>query len=78
MTFFPIGCISIAHLLIRGLSSSKLLIGLIERISECTASIVKILSGWLSDGIGRENLIVSGLLVYALVYLGFAYAAIKK
>ncbi|MGB2980441.1 MAG: MFS transporter [Candidatus Zixiibacteriota bacterium] len=41
------------------LGSSMLFIGLIEGVAESTASILKIFSGWLSDRLGKRELLVA-------------------
>ncbi|HWQ96453.1 MAG TPA: MFS transporter [Candidatus Methylomirabilis sp.] len=56
------------------LAAPMSIVGLIEGIAEITASILKVVSGWLSDKIGRRNVMVSGFLIFSLVYLGFALA----
>jgi MFS family permease len=50
------------------LHSSKVFIGLIEGVAESTASILKIVSGWLSDRLGKRKFLVS--LGYGLSSLG--------
>lgn len=55
--------------LVSTLGASVALVGLIEGISEATASIVKIFSGWLSDRIGKRKL---------LAVLGYGLAAVSK
>jgi len=55
--------------LVVGLGASPALLGVIEGISEATASITKIFSGWLSDRLGRRKL---------LAVLGYALGAASK
>ena len=51
------------------LGSSKLFVGLIEGIAESTASLLKILSGWFSDKIGKRK---------PVVILGYSLSSISK
>lgn len=51
------------------LGASAEMIGLIEGIGEATASICKLLSGWLSDRIGKRKV---------LAVIGYSLAAISK
>lgn len=64
-----------AFLLLRakevGLSSSILLLWAALHVCKVVSSVI---GGNLSDRFGRKRLIVSGWLVYAAVYAGFAYA----
>lgn len=48
------------------------IIGLVEGIGEATPTLFQPLSGIISDKVGRKKLLVSGWILYALVYLGFA------
>ncbi len=50
------------------LHSSPVFIGLIEGVAESTASILKVISGWLSDRLGKRKFLVS--LGYSLSSLG--------
>ncbi len=52
-----------------GLGASMFLVGVIEGISEFTASVVKVLSGWLSDRLGKRKL---------LAVIGYGMAALTK
>jgi MFS family permease len=55
--------------LVTVLGASPTLLGLIEGISEATASIVKLFSGWLSDRLGKRKL---------LAVIGYGLAAVTK
>lgn len=55
--------------LVTGLGASVALVGLIEGVSEATASITKVFSGWISDRLGRRKL---------LVLIGYGLAALTK
>jgi MFS family permease len=55
--------------LVGTLGASAALVGWIEGISEATASISKVFSGWLSDRLGKRKL---------LVVLGYGLAALSK
>lgn len=55
--------------LVGTLGASVALVGLIEGISEATASITKVFSGWLSDRLGKRKL---------LAVIGYALAAASK
>ena len=49
-------------------------VGLIEGVAESVASLPKTVSGRVSDRLGRKPVLVGGLLVFALVYVGLAAA----
>ncbi len=51
------------------LGSSMLFIGLIEGVAESTASTLKLLSGWLSDRLGKRKLLVG---------VGYGLASVAK
>ena len=55
--------------LVSSLGASAALVGLIEGISEATASITKVFSGWLSDRMGKRKL---------LAVIGYGLAAVTK
>jgi len=44
--------------LMNNLGASKMAIGVIEGVAEATASLLKIISGWLSDRFGRKKLLM--------------------
>lgn len=52
-----------------GLGASMFLVGIIEGVSEFTASVVKVFSGWLSDRLGKRKL---------LAVIGYGLAALTK
>ncbi len=57
------------------LGVNKSVIGLIEGIAETTASLLKLLSGWLSDRLGRRKAMMStGYGISALSRIGLALA----
>lgn len=76
MTTFTLGNSSDAFLFLRakGLNIDVVFIPILWLVLNTVYTLVSLPAGWLSDRIGRKNLILSGLLVYALVYLGFAFA----
>lgn len=55
--------------LVTGLGASVALVGLIEGVSEATASITKLFSGWISDRLGKRKL---------LVLIGYGLATLTK
>ncbi|MFZ5668948.1 MAG: MFS transporter [Pseudomonadota bacterium] len=55
--------------LVGTLGASVALVGLIEGVSEATASITKVFSGWISDRLGKRKL---------LVLIGYGLAAATK
>ncbi len=62
--------------LVTTLGASTMLVGLIEGISEATASVTKVFSGYLSDRVGRrKTLAVLGYTLGALTKPVFAIAA---
>ncbi len=63
--------------LVGSLGASAALVGLIEGVSEATAAIVKLFSGWLSDRLGhRKRLAVIGYGLGALTKPVFALAGV--
>jgi MFS family permease len=74
---FTLGNSSDAFLLLRArdLNVGIVYVPLLWLVMHLVYSLVSSPAGALSDRIGRKNLIVSGLLVYAAVYVGFAIAA---
>ncbi len=74
---FTLGNSSDAFLLLRArdLNVGIVYVPLLWLVMHLVYSLVSSPAGALSDRIGRKNLIVSGLLVYAAVYVGFALAA---
>ncbi|HEX7401878.1 MAG TPA: MFS transporter, partial [candidate division Zixibacteria bacterium] len=73
---FTLGNSSDAFLFLRakGLNVSVVYIPILWMVLNLVYALVSSPAGALSDRIGRKNLIVSGLFIYALVYLGFAFA----
>lgn len=73
---FTLGNSSDAFLFLRArdLDVGVVFIPILWLVLHLVYSLVSSPAGMLSDKIGRKNLIVSGLLVYFLVYLGFAFA----
>jgi MFS family permease len=76
VTIFTLGNSSDAFLFLRakGLNIDVVYIPVLWLVLNAVYTLVSLPAGWLSDRIGRKNLILSGLFVYALVYLGFALA----
>jgi MFS family permease len=76
ITIFTLGNSSDAFLFLRakGLNIDVVYIPVLWLVLNAVYTLVSLPAGWLSDRIGRKNLILSGLFVYALVYLGFAFA----
>jgi MFS family permease len=76
VTIFTLGNSSDAFLFLRakGLNIDVVYIPVLWLVLNAVYTLVSLPAGWLSDRIGRKNLILSGLFVYALVYLGFAFA----
>src|SRR5262245_38133287 len=59
--------------LVTSLGASTAVVGLIEGVAEATASIAKVVSGWLSDRLGnRKWLTVAGYVLAALTKPVFA------
>lgn len=73
---FTLGNSSDAFLFLRArdLGIDVVLIPILWLVLHLVYSLVSSPAGALSDRIGRKNLIVSGLLVYMMVYVGFAAA----
>ena len=76
VTIFTLGNSSDAFLFLRAksLNIDVVYIPILWLVLNLVYTLVSLPAGWLSDRIGRKNLILSGLFVYALVYLGFAFA----
>jgi MFS family permease len=77
VTIFSLGNSSDAFLFLRakGLGMDLVHIPLLWLVMHLVYALVSSPAGALSDKIGRKNLIFSGLFIYVLVYLGFAFAA---
>lgn len=75
-TIFTLGNSSDAFLFLRAkdLNIDLIYIPILWLVLNLVYALVASPAGALSDRIGRKNLIVSGLLIYTLVYLGFAFA----
>jgi MFS family permease len=73
---FSLGNSSDAFLLLRArdLNVGIIYVPLLWLVMHMVYSLVSSPAGALSDRIGRKNLVVSGLLVYAAVYVGFSLA----
>jgi len=73
---FTLGNSSDAFLFLRAksLSVNVVYIPILWLILNLVYSLVSSPAGAISDRIGRKNLFISGLLIYSLVYLGFAFA----
>jgi MFS family permease len=76
VTVFTLGNSSDAFLFLRakGLNIDVIHIPVLWLVLNLVYTLVSLPAGWLSDRIGRKDLILSGLFVYALVYLGFGFA----
>jgi MFS family permease len=76
VTLFSLGNSSDAFLFLRakGLNVELVHIPILWLILHLVYTLVSSPAGALSDRIGRKNLIVLGLFIYALTYLGFAFA----
>ena len=76
VVLFTLGNSSDAFLFLRakGLGVSEAYIPILWMVLNLVYALASSPAGALSDRIGRKNLIVSGLLIYALVYFGFAFA----
>jgi MFS family permease len=76
VTIFTLGNSSDAFLFLRakGLNIDVVYIPVLWLVLNAVYTLVSLPAGWLSDRIGRKNLILSGVFVYAIVYLGFAFA----
>lgn len=77
VALFSLGNSSDAFLLLRakGLGVSIVHIPLLWLVLHLVYTLVSSPAGALSDRIGRKNLMVCGLFIYVLVYLGFALAS---
>jgi len=75
-TIFTLGNSSDAFLFLRAkdLNIDLIYIPILWLVLNLVYALVASPAGALSDRIGRKNLIISGLLIYTLVYLGFAFA----
>ena len=75
-TIFTLGNSSDAFLFLRArsLNIDVVYIPVLWLVLNLVYTLVSLPAGWLSDRIGRKNLILSGFFIYALVYLGFAFA----
>lgn len=76
VTIFTLGNSSDAFLFLRakGLGIPLVYIPILWLVLHLVYALISSPAGALSDRIGRKNLIISGLVVYSLVYLGFAFA----
>jgi len=76
VVLFSLGNSSDAFLFIRakGLNVELIHIPILWLILHVVYTLVSSPAGALSDGIGRKNLIISGLFIYSLAYAGFAFA----
>lgn len=75
-TIFALGNSSDAFLFLRAkdLNIDVVYIPILWLVLNLVYALIASPAGALSDRIGRKNLIISGLLIYTLVYLGFAFA----
>jgi MFS family permease len=76
LLIFTLGNSSDAFLILRAqnLGMSVINIFIMLAIFNFVTSAFSLISGKLSDKVGRSKLIVTGWIVYALIYLGFAFA----
>jgi MFS family permease len=76
VTIFTLGNSSDAFLFLRArsLNIDVVYIPVLWLVLNLVYTFVSLPAGWLSDRIGRKNLILSGFFVYASVYFGFAFA----
>ena len=76
LTIFTLGNSSDAFLMLRAqtLGLSTVEIFLVVALFNLVVTLTSTKGGALSDTLGRRGLIVSGWLIYALIYLGFASA----
>jgi MFS family permease len=77
LTIFTLGNSSDAFLMLRAqtLGLSTVEIFLVVALFNLVVTLTSTKGGTLSDTLGRRGLIVSGWLIYALIYLGFAFAS---
>jgi MFS family permease len=77
LTIFTLGNSSDAFLMLRAqtLGLSTIEIFLVVALFNLVVTLTSTKGGALSDTLGRRGLIVSGWLIYALIYLGFAFAS---
>lgn len=73
---FTLGNSSDAFLVLRAQKLGATLAGIFFLLAafNVVASLLALPAGKLSDRLGRKTLLISGWILYALVYLGFAYA----
>jgi MFS family permease len=77
LTIFTLGNSSDAFLMLRAqtLGLSTVEIFLVVALFNLVVTLTSTKGGALSDTLGRRGLIVSGWLIYAFIYLGFAFAS---
>lgn len=77
---FTLGNSSNTFLLLRAknLGFDDASVVLLYFVYNVSASLLSIPMGKLSDQVGRKKLLVSGYVIYGLVYLGFAFAGTPK
>jgi MFS family permease len=76
---FTLGNSTDAFLLLkaRDMGIAIAMLPIIWVVLHISKAIFSIPGGWMSDRIGRKPVIISGWIVYGLVYLGFAFASTK-
>ena len=74
---FTLSCSSDAFLLLRvsQLGVPTAMVPILWAMLHVVKSSSSLVSGWLSDRVGRSRLILGGWLIYTAVYLGFAFAS---
>ena len=74
---FALGNSSDAFLLLQLSQSGVPLIGLtmLWSAQHAIKALITMRAGMLSDRVGRRTLIISGWMIYAIVYFGFAFSA---
>jgi MFS family permease len=77
LTLFTLGNSSDAFLILRAqtLGFSTVEIFLVVAAFNLVVTLTSTKGGGLSDSLGRRGLILAGWLIYALIYLGFAFAS---
>lgn len=77
LTLFTLGNSSDAFLMLRAqtVGFSTIEIFLVVAVFSLVIAVTSTKGGTLSDTLGRRGLIVAGWLIYALIYLGFAFAS---
>jgi MFS family permease len=79
LTLFMLGNSSDAFLMLRaqtvGFSTSEIF--LVVAAFSLVIALTSTKGGTLSDALGRRGLIIAGWLIYALIYLGFAFASAR-